>query len=175
MVKVNNNPQRHPYGENDMTTTITGTAARRLNTVDETLSRVLADAIVFYQRLRFFHWTVQGSMFFVLHEKFEEMYNAWEGHIDEIAERLTSRGSTPPASLKEVLDISTLDENNSIPSANEMVQIIHNDLNHMGELIRSLIQLAEKENDRTTVNLMDNLNDESAKQLWMLGSFLNNN
>ena len=40
------------------------------------LNQLLADYSVFYQKLRIYHWTVKGPMFFQLHTKFEEMYNS---------------------------------------------------------------------------------------------------
>ena len=39
------------------------------------LHRLLADFQVHYTNLRGFHWDIKGHGFFVLHGKFEDMYN----------------------------------------------------------------------------------------------------
>ena len=39
------------------------------------LQQLLADYQVFYANLRGFHWNIKGHGFFVLHSKFEELYN----------------------------------------------------------------------------------------------------
>ena len=45
------------------------------NEVVNGLSQLLADFQVHYANLRGFHWNIKGKSFFVLHEKFESMYN----------------------------------------------------------------------------------------------------
>ena len=52
------------------------------------LNQLLADYQVFYQNLRGFHWNIKGHGFFVLHGKFEDMYNDVANKVDEIAERM---------------------------------------------------------------------------------------
>ena len=39
------------------------------------LQNLLADFQVYYTNLRGFHWEIKGRGFFVLHEKFESMYD----------------------------------------------------------------------------------------------------
>lgn len=41
----------------------------------QSLQQLLADFQVHYMNLRGFHWNIQGHGFFVLHSKFEEMYD----------------------------------------------------------------------------------------------------
>lgn len=43
--------------------------------VVESLQQLLADYQVFYANLRGFHWNIKGHGFFVLHSKFEDLYN----------------------------------------------------------------------------------------------------
>ena len=38
--------------------------------------------------LRNFHWNVKGHGFFVLHSKYEELYNDAAEKVDEVAERI---------------------------------------------------------------------------------------
>ena len=39
------------------------------------LNQLLADYQIFYQNLRGFHWNIKGHGFFVLHDKFEDIYD----------------------------------------------------------------------------------------------------
>ena len=51
------------------------------------LNPLLADYMVYYQKLRNYHWNVKGHEFFKLHEKFEEGYLQAAEWADDIAER----------------------------------------------------------------------------------------
>jgi starvation-inducible DNA-binding protein len=60
---------------------------------------------VFYQKLRHYHWNVQGQDFFELHLKFEEVYNKWVVFIDEtIGEAEDSGDRTTVNILDEIRD-----------------------------------------------------------------------
>ena len=60
--------------------------------VVEALQQLLADYQVFYTNLRGFHWNIKGHGFFVLHSKFEDMYNDAAEKVDELAESCQSKG-----------------------------------------------------------------------------------
>ncbi len=51
-----------------------------------------------------------GHHFFTLHEKFEELYDEANGHIDVLAERILTIGGRPVSTLKECLEIATIQE-----------------------------------------------------------------
>ena len=59
-------------------------------TVVASLKQLLADFQVHYMNLRGFHWNIKGRGFFVLHAKFEELYNDAAEKVDQIAERIFS-------------------------------------------------------------------------------------
>ena len=60
--------------------------------VVESLQQLLADYQVFYANLRGFHWNIKGHGFFVLHSKFEDLYNNAAEKVDELAERILMLG-----------------------------------------------------------------------------------
>ena len=62
------------------------------------LSQLLADFQVYYTNLRGFHWNVRGKSFFVMHAKYEELYNDAAEKIDELAERILQLGAVPSGS-----------------------------------------------------------------------------
>ena len=59
---------------------------KKVADVVSALHQLLADFQVHYTNLRGFHWDIKGHGFFVLHGKFEDMYNDAAEKVDEIAE-----------------------------------------------------------------------------------------
>lgn len=143
-----------------------------MNKTNENLKQIQADATVFYQKLRAFHWTVTGERFFQLHEKFEEAYNRWADHIDDVAERIVINGGTPLLSLESVKAASKIQEDSVVRPAREMVESVVADSRHLLELVGNAIQVAESEGQRGTVNLLDAIRDKEEKALWMLNACL---
>ncbi len=144
---------------------MTSSAATSLNTL-------LADTTVFYQKLRHYHWNVQGQKFFELHVKFEEIYNKWVLFIDEIAERIIALDAVPLHTLHAMLKHARLKEDEEIPEAVEMVNRLIADLLALRTSIDDTIGAAEEEGDRTTANILDEIRDGLEADLWMLKSWL---
>ena len=67
---------------------ILGLEESKVNAVRKGLAQLLADFQIYYTNLRNLHWNVKGHGFFVLHAKYEELYNDAAEKVDEIAERL---------------------------------------------------------------------------------------
>ena len=64
-----------------------------LNVVNA-LAQLLADFQIHYTNLRNLHWNVRGHGFFIMHEKYEELYDDAAAKIDEIAERILQLDGT---------------------------------------------------------------------------------
>lgn len=135
------------------------------------LNGLLADATVFYQKLRHYHWNVAGSEFFTLHVKFEELYTAWATTIDEIAERILMLEGVPLHTLAGMLDATELEEDDSVPAAAAMVDALIGDLTTLRTRAGAVIHEAESADDRGTVNLLDGVVDALEKETWMLGAW----
>lgn len=137
------------------------------------LNQLIADATVFYQKLRHYHWNVEGRGFFVLHGKFEELYTAWAGVIDEVAERVRTMGGVPVHTLAGVLALASLEEDEQVPEAAEMVRRIGGDLERLHASVSRLIEQAEEEaTGRGTVDLLGRILDRLETDLWMLRAWL---
>lgn len=140
--------------------------------ITDGLNALLADYQVYYQKLRNYHWTVRGSEFFKLHEKFEEGYNEAADWVDDLAERVLALGGDPYATLQEQLEHARIDEDPSSPPANEMVSNLVSDIETLNGYARELAEEAEEANDRTTTNLLDDIVDAQAERVWMFKTFL---
>lgn len=141
-------------------------------TVPDAMNTLLADTTVFYQKLRHYHWNVQGHKFFELHVKFEEIYNKWVVFIDEIAERIIALDTVPLHTLESLLGAATLSEDEEIPDGKEMVNRIIADLHALRSSIDEVIGAAEESGDRTTANILDAIRDGLEADLWMLKAWL---
>lgn len=131
------------------------------------LNTLLADSTILYQKLRHYHWNVRGSLFFALHEKFEEVYTGFADIIDEIAERIVALDAVPLHTLSHMLEAATLHEDAEVPAAAVMVGRTIADLQALQAALVDAIADAEAADDRTTVNLLDGINDQLAGHVWM--------
>src|SRR5690606_29508236 len=107
--------------------------------LQKALNVQVANWSVLYTKLHNYHWYVKGPSFFTLHEKFEELYNEAAEVVDEVAERLLAIGGKPVASLKEYLEVATLEEAGNESTANEMVAALVADYKKIKD---ELVQLA---------------------------------
>src|SRR5688572_32578904 len=85
------------------------------------LSRLLADTYTLYLKTHNFHWNVTGPMFQTLHLMFEQQYNELALAVDLIAERIRALGFPAPASYREFSRLSSISEEEGVPSAQEMI------------------------------------------------------
>lgn len=135
------------------------------------LHQLLADFQVYYTNLRGFHWNIKGHGFFVLHEKFESMYDDAAEKVDEIAERILMLGSVPENKFSEYLKVAKIKEVSDVACGSDAVSNI---LETYGYLIgeeRKIIELANEAGDDVTADLMTGYLKEQEKMVWMLVAF----
>jgi starvation-inducible DNA-binding protein len=135
------------------------------------LNLLIADFTVFYQKLRHYHWNVKGEPFFVLHEKFEEIYTEVGDVIDEIAERVVGLEGVPHHTLAHMLETTSLKEDDELPAPAKMVNRTIDDIKALSKGLLSAIEVAEGADDRTTINLLDEIHDGLQGHLWMLAAW----
>ena len=100
--------------------------ASAANKVVEALQQLLADYQVFYTNLRGFHWNIKGHGFFVLHSKFEEMYDNAAEKVDELAERILMLGGVPVNKFSEYLKVARVKEVSGVSCGDEALENILN-------------------------------------------------
>lgn len=141
--------------------------AKTENTVKE-LNRLLADYHLYYQKLRNFHWNVEGTNFFDLHEQFEEMYDDAKEKIDEIAERILTLRFTPDSHLATYLETSNIEESPKGLNDRQMVDTLLEDHGTIIQQMRTVIETAGEANDEGTIDLVGAYIRELEKTSWML-------
>ena len=138
----------------------------------DVVNQQVANWSVLFIKLHNYHWFVTGPEFFTLHEKFEQFYNEAAGHIDNLAERLLSIGGKPVGTMKDILEISTIQEANGNESAQEMVQNLVNDFDMLIEQLKEGMDVADQAGDETTADMLLAIHASIEKHNWMLKAFL---
>jgi starvation-inducible DNA-binding protein len=136
------------------------------------LNILLADYHLYYQKLRNFHWNVSGHNFFDLHEQFEDMYNDAKVKVDEIAERILTLRFQPESNFTQYLDISNLSEVSSDIEDFEMVAALLRDHSKIISQMRITIDVADKNEDEGTIDLVGAYIRELEKTSWMLDAWI---
>ena len=135
------------------------------------LQQLLADFQIHYTNLRGFHWEIKGRGFFVLHEKFESMYDDAASKIDEIAERILTLGGTPENKFSGSLKVARISEVSGISSSHDAVANVLATYKHLIVEERKLIDLANEANDVVTADMLTGYLKEQEKMIWMLVAF----
>ncbi|WP_422009067.1 Dps family protein [Roseivirga pacifica] len=141
-------------------------------TVVEKLNQLLINYQVHYQNLRLFHWNVKGPFFFVLHDKFEELYRDAAEKIDEVAERVLALGGTPKGSLKNIVSNADVESHEEQMEANEMVNSIISANKKLIENLNGVLTTAEEVGDEGTLDIFTSYIQELEKQNWMFKAYL---
>lgn len=142
------------------------------NQLHSLMNTQLTNWTVLYTKLHNYHWYVKGPHFFTLHEKFEEFYTETATYIDDIAERLLTIGGQPVGTLKETLEMATIEEANGSEKAEEMVEIILQDFKIIANDIETLLEVADEAKDEETGDLFLGIKAALEKHMWMLQSYL---
>ncbi|QCR33326.1 Dps family protein [Lysinibacillus sp. SGAir0095] len=139
----------------------------------EHLNELVATSSVLYTKLHNYHWYVNGPSFFTLHAKFEELYNEVTLNLDEIAERILTKGGKPVATLTEHLEMSHIREATGTESTEEMVETIVSDFKTIMGFLKEAMEQAAEEGDDRTEDMLNAMAQSFEKHVWMLSAFLN--
>lgn len=140
--------------------------------IAEKLNILLANYSVFYQNTRGAHWNIKGDQFFVLHPKFEELYDNLVLKIDEIAERILTLGHVPNHNYSDYLKVSTIKESKEVHNGKKCIEDILNSFKVVIDLQRELLEITDKANDEGTNALLSGYITEQEKDVWMYNAYL---
>jgi starvation-inducible DNA-binding protein len=136
------------------------------------LSRLLADSYTLYLTTHKFHWNVTGPMFNALHQMFEGQYTELAEAVDLIAERIRALGFPAPGSYKEFEKLTSLKQPENVPSAEGMIQQLLTCHEGVAKTARSVVPLADKASDESSLDLLTQRLQIHEKTAWMLRSLL---
>jgi starvation-inducible DNA-binding protein len=137
-----------------------------------TLNTLLANYQVFYNKLRNFHWNVEGPDFFELHEAFEDEYNVTKKNIDIVAERIRAFGIKPHFTMNKTMELSQIKEPSKELSALEMVREVLKDFEILHNNMLDGINASLETGDVVTEQILTDFLSYLEKRNWMFTSYL---
>ncbi len=137
-----------------------------------TLNTLLANYQIFYNKLRNFHWNIEGPEFFELHEEFENEYNTVKKNIDIVAERIRVFGVKTNFTLEKCLELSEIKEHAGNLSALEMVREILKDFEILHNNMLEGINASLETGDIATEQMLTDFLRALEKRNWMFTSYL---
>ena len=133
------------------------------------LNARLADASDLKSQAKQAHWNVKGMNFFQLHELFDAVATIVEGHVDLIAERITTLGGTAYGTVRQASQKSSLSEYPlEITDGTAHVDALSTALADFGKRVRANIDESSDLGDQDTADLFTEVSREIDKQLWFV-------
>lgn len=132
------------------------------------LKHLLADSYSLYLQTHNFHWNVTGPMFNQLHLMFEEHYTELAIAVDDIAERIRSLDVAAPGTYRAFAELSSIEEVDGVPSAQEMVTILTRGHEQVVRTSRLALKSAQDADDESSAALISDRMRIHEKTAWML-------
>lgn len=126
----------------------------------------------FYLKAHNFHWNVEGIHFQQFHELFGEIYEEVYGSIDDFAEHIRKLGAYTPGSFDRFNMLSKIEDENAVPAAEQMVQILLEDSDKMAIIFKAAFDVAEANGEHGLADFLAGRQDAHRKHSWMLRSTL---
>jgi starvation-inducible DNA-binding protein len=136
--------------------------------IAEGLSRVLADSYTLYLKTHNFHWNVTGPMYQALHNLFMVQYTELWNALDLIAERIRALGHPAPGSYKRYAALSSIKEEEGVPSATDMIRQLVAGQEAVARTARAAFKVADAADDQPTADLLTQRMEVHEKNAWML-------
>lgn len=149
-----------------------GISEKNVEEIGSLLTVILANVQALYIKTRGFHWNLEDSRFFFLHELFEKHYEDLEEESDLIAERLRQIGKRALGSLAEFKQFVTLKEITGELSGNEMLENLVHDYDFLIRSFRHGIEQTTNLEDFSSADMLTQILREFEKRAWMLRSHL---
>ena len=140
--------------------------------ISDSLARFLADTYATFLKTQNFHWNVTGTDFGQLHLLFEKQYTDLFEAIDEIAERISALGFDVDGSFSSFSQLTKVHEDRGVLTAKEMVEHLISAHEVTLSHGRIVMDLAEREKDGATVDMIGKRLGVHEKFVWMLRSSL---
>ena len=111
-------------------------------------------------------------MFQTLHLMFETHYNDLALAVDLIAERIRALGLPAPGTYKQFIALSSIAEDEGVPTAQEMIQLLVRGHETVARTAREAFKAAEEASDQSTCDLVTQRLQVHEKTAWMLRSLV---
>lgn len=137
----------------------------------EQMKTILGTTFGLYFKAHSYHWNIEGPDFAQYHGFLGDFYESTYANVDPIAEHIRALDSYAPVSLSRMLELSDIEEKESIPTALAMLADLKNDNDRYIVHLRAGIAAAEGANEPAVGNFLQDILDKHQKHGWMLRSF----
>ncbi len=142
--------------------------ARRLE-LTVLLNIRLASAVDLQMQMKQAHWNVKGPSFIALHKLFDDVAEAIENYVDEIAERIVQLGGIAEGTVRASAARSRLPEYpQTIADGMAHVEAVARGLSTFGQEARGTISEAAILDDADTADLFTEVSRGIDKWLWFV-------
>lgn len=155
------------------TSTLFSQSARQQ--IAQYLSQLVADTYLLYIKTQNFHWNVIDPRFHSLHEMFDEQYHQLAEAIDEIAERIRALEGKAPGSMRQFLELTTLNESDDNLTTDKMIEELLSNHEQIAQSIRPQIEETSTLGDEGTADMLIQRLKYHERTAWMLRSHLHHN
>lgn len=129
---------------------------------------VLASTFAAKLKAQSYHWNVIGPDFPQLHEFFATIYEDYEGAIDPLAEHIRQLDSFAPGTLARMKELSTVMEDEKIPSAEKMISNLFTCNENLMEEVTKAYEMAEEQKEYGLSNYLQDRITAHSKLKWMI-------
>lgn len=143
-------------------------------TVINHLNAELATAFVLALNAKRYHWTVTGPHFRDYHLRFEDLYTAADGTVDELAERIRMLGGIPlhaPAQIEAQTKATISNPATRLDPEAMLKEALANEETTVA-LMHEGIELANGTGDPGTADLLTRFVQIHQKEAWFLHEML---
>ena len=141
-----------------------------MDTLIEIMRKVLADTFAMYLKAHNYHWNVEGANFPQYHDFFGNLYEELHGAVDPIAEEIRSLNAYAPGSFTRFLELTTIEDETSIPGGVEMARRLSMDNEKVLATLDIAFKLADELDQQGLADFIAGRIDTHKKHGWMLRS-----
>ena len=134
--------------------------------------QVFADVFLFYLQTHYYHWNVEGRHFSQDHGLFGTIYEDVQGSVDKFAEQLRTLDTFAPGVFNRFMDLSQIQQESAIPSAEEMHSKLMESNAKVIEGLTELFMTLEDSHLHGFGDFIAGRIDAHNKHQWMLRSTL---
>lgn len=117
-----------------------------------------------------YHWNVEGPDFLQYHDLFGRIYTEVDQKIDIFAEQIRSVRAWAPATLKELAELSSIEESTEKHTKDEMVRQLYLSNGKVNTDLIAVYNQAELIQEHGLANFISERMDQHRKHGWMLYS-----
>jgi len=136
----------------------------------ELMKRAFADTFAMYLKTHNYHWNVEGPDFYQYHILFETIYTEVYGAVDPFAEEIRALDSYAPGSLRRVAELTNIEDDLIIPTAQEMVRKLADANANVIIILKLARDSADALGQNGLVNFLEDRLDNHKKHAWFLRS-----